>query len=76
MEAMRAGGSASTHVHWPHLVGKTGPEAVAIIKAEVPENFKVHIVPENGMVTMDINDQRVRVFVNSEGIVSIAPRVG
>ena len=65
-----------THVHWPHLVGKAGDEAAKIIKAEVPQNYKVFIVQEGGMVTMDMNDERVRVFVNSQGMVSRPPRVG
>ncbi|MCY0937340.1 serine protease inhibitor [Streptomyces sp. H34-S4] len=59
---------------WPELMGKPAEEARRQIRAEFPE-IAVHVVPEGGMVTMDFNEQRVRLFVK-DGKVVREPRRG
>jgi hypothetical protein len=60
---------------WPDLVGRDAEEAKTHILTERP-NIVVHIVPENSMMTMDYNMNRVRIFVNKERIVTRCPTVG
>ncbi|MFI5867087.1 serine protease inhibitor [Streptomyces sp. NPDC051546] len=59
---------------WPELMGKPAEEARERIRAEFPE-ITVHMVPEGSMVTMDFNEQRVRLFVK-DGKVVREPRRG
>ncbi|WP_143196900.1 serine protease inhibitor [Streptomyces sp. CB00455] len=59
---------------WPELMGKPAEEAREQIRAEFPE-VSVHVVPEGSMVTMDFNEQRVRLFVK-DGKVVLEPRRG
>ncbi|MFG2754673.1 serine protease inhibitor [Streptomyces xanthophaeus] len=59
---------------WPELLGKSVEEARQQIRAEFPE-ITVHVVPEGSMVTMDFNEQRVRLFVK-DGKVVRDPRRG
>ncbi|MGW1774708.1 serine protease inhibitor [Streptomyces sp. NPDC002104] len=59
---------------WPELAGKPAEEAGEQIRAEFP-GIAVHVVPEGSMVTMDFNEQRVRLFVK-DGKVVRAPRRG
>jgi len=60
---------------WPELVGKSGDEAEQVIKDEEP-SLTVQVLPNDSMVTMDYRTDRVRVFVDKEGIVTGVPRVG
>ncbi|CAF1322512.1 unnamed protein product [Rotaria sordida] len=60
---------------WPELIGKNGQEAVNIIKKETGFT-NVMIVKEGSPVTLDYRTDRVRVFVNDEGIVTIVPTIG
>lgn len=65
---------------WPdkNLEGMTGEEA----KAEVLGGNKnllekdIHILPHDAMVTMDYNEERVRIFVGDDGRVVRQPMVG
>ncbi|MFJ6794015.1 serine protease inhibitor [Streptomyces sp. NPDC091268] len=59
---------------WPELMGKSAGEASEQIRAEFPQ-VVVHVVPEDSMVTMDFNEQRVRLFVK-DGKVVREPRRG
>lgn len=59
---------------WRELVGKSAEEAGRQIRAEFPD-IAVHVVPEGSMVTMDFNEQRVRLFVK-DGKVVREPRRG
>ncbi|MGW6692136.1 serine protease inhibitor [Streptomyces sp. NPDC054961] len=59
---------------WPELVGKLAEHARQQIGAEFPE-ITVHVVPEGSMVTMDFNEQRVRLFVKDGKVVRV-PRRG
>ena len=60
---------------WPEVVGQTGEEAEQAIKAQFPD-ITTQILPEDSMVTMDFNEQRVRIFVNNAGKVVKAPQRG
>ena len=62
-------------VHWPHLVGGLAADVEAAIKSERPE-LTVKVVPQGSMVTMDMREDRVRIFVDRNGKVVQAPRVG
>ncbi|MCX5130258.1 serine protease inhibitor [Streptomyces sp. NPDC002812] len=53
---------------WPELMGMPAEEAREQIRAEFPE-IAVHVVPEGSMVTMDFNEQRVRLFVENGKVV-------
>ncbi|MET9467302.1 serine protease inhibitor [Streptomyces sp. NPDC006544] len=59
---------------WPELMGESAEEAREQIRAEFP-GITVHVVPEGSMVTMDFNEQRVRLFVK-DGKVVREPRRG
>ncbi|WP_327257286.1 serine protease inhibitor [Streptomyces sp. NBC_01244] len=59
---------------WPELMGKPAEEARRQIRAEFQE-IAVHVVPEGSMVTMDFNEQRVRLFVKDDKVVR-EPRRG
>ncbi|KAL5712228.1 hypothetical protein ACHQM5_014419 [Ranunculus cassubicifolius] len=60
---------------WPELLGVCGEFAVKVI---VRENHKVgvFIVKEGMMVTMDYRCDRVRVWVDANGLVKQVPKVG
>ncbi|KAG5192001.1 potato inhibitor I family-domain-containing protein [Tribonema minus] len=60
---------------WPDLVGKTGADAAAAVREARPD-CKVLIVSVDAIITMDYNEQRVRIFVNDAGVVARTPRVG
>jgi hypothetical protein len=60
---------------WPELEGKMGEEAKQVIQDQYPD-FNIQIIPENSMVTMDYRTDRVRVFINANGIVTGTPQVG
>ena len=60
---------------WPETVGKTGEDAKAIILASNPKLY-VEIILDGTPVTMDWRDDRVRVVVNTSGIVLYVPTIG
>lgn len=60
---------------WPHLIGKHSSEVAGIIKSDRP-GIEVVTVPNNAFVTMDMNFERVRLFVDRDGTVTSPPRVG
>ncbi|KAF5821997.1 putative proteinase inhibitor I13, potato inhibitor I [Helianthus annuus] len=57
---------------WPELVGEKGVVAAAIIEKENPLVNAI-ILPENSPATLDYRTDRVRVWVNSEGVVIRTP---
>ncbi len=63
---------------WPECVGKTGEECKTLIEATGSDDFKanVHIIPEDFMVTMDFRTDRVRIFVDGDGLVVKIPHRG
>ncbi|TXG72223.1 hypothetical protein EZV62_000802 [Acer yangbiense] len=60
---------------WPELVGAQGVDAAATIERENP-NVSAIILLEGTPVTRDISCTRVRVWVNSNGIIIEIPRIG
>ncbi|KAF9682981.1 hypothetical protein SADUNF_Sadunf05G0164600 [Salix dunnii] len=60
---------------WPELVGINGEVAAKIIAGENPK-VRVSIVEEGMMVTMEISCDRVRVWVDENGIVKDIPEIG
>ncbi|KAL3849794.1 hypothetical protein ACJIZ3_011676 [Penstemon smallii] len=60
---------------WPELVGARGEVAERVIEKQNP-NVNAIIVPEGSVVTADFRCDRVRVWVNSLGVVSRIPRIG
>ena len=60
---------------FPDLVGQTGEEAKAAILADFPD-YNVEIVPPGTPVTLDLRPQRVRVYVDEDGIVDGVPFEG
>ncbi|KAI4331704.1 hypothetical protein MLD38_029861 [Melastoma candidum] len=60
---------------WAELLGWSGEEAEKKIKEEMPRLW-VQVVPADSLVTMDFNENRVRIYLNSSGKVARAPRVG
>lgn len=62
-------------IEWPELVGEDGKKAAAIIEEENPQ-VKAIILPERSIVLQDLLYSRVRVYVDSTGIVTEIPNVG
>lgn len=60
---------------WPELVRINGEVAVTIIRRENPK-VNTAIVKEGMIVTMDYRCNRVRIWVDSCGIVKQAPQIG
>ncbi|GJP55632.1 hypothetical protein CLOM_g14578 [Closterium sp. NIES-68] len=60
---------------WPDLVGIPGTEAREKILAEDP-TLQVGIVRPGMMVTMDYRMDRVRIYVDKDGIVLRPPTLG
>jgi Potato inhibitor I family len=60
---------------WPTCVGMTGDDCIAYIEENTQE-FTIVLIPFGTMVTEDIQTDRVRVFVDSDGIVFQAPSRG
>jgi len=62
---------------WPELVGKTVAEAKALVAAEGAGRItQVVEVAEGSMVTMDMREDRVRIFAKPDGSVASVPVVG
>jgi len=73
----QAEGSCPTD--WPDVVGQTGTQAKAEIESSCVDGgeiLDVQIVKDGGMVTMDYRTDRVRVWVDGNGVVVRAPIVG
>eukprot|EP01018_Ginkgo_biloba_P040759 Gb_21129 [translate_table: standard] len=60
---------------WPEVVGMSGEDAKKKIEAEHP-GLTVQILSEHSFFTADYNVKRVRIFVDSNGIVTKAPMIG
>ncbi|CAN0926552.1 Subtilisin inhibitor 1 [Linum grandiflorum] len=69
--------STASKVEWPELVGLTAEEAESTIKQEATvAGLQVHVIPANSFVTMDFRQDRVRLFVDADGKIARAPRIG
>ncbi|XVE68857.1 hypothetical protein DITRI_Ditri09bG0103400 [Diplodiscus trichospermus] len=60
---------------WPELVGKKGEDAAATIEKQNP-HVDAEIVLEGTIVPQDFLCTRVRVWVNTDGIVTRVPIIG
>jgi len=65
----------TTKTCWPELIGKSAEEAVQVIK-EQSGLSKVHVCGPGSRTTRDIDDERVRVYVNEENKVTTEPTIG
>ncbi|KAI3938728.1 hypothetical protein MKW98_011880 [Papaver atlanticum] len=61
---------------WPELVGCNGDTAAATIKRENDNIVNAIVVLEETSVTDDFRCDRVWVWVNGSGIVTITPIIG
>ncbi|CAI5507445.1 unnamed protein product [Closterium sp. Naga37s-1] len=62
---------------WPEVLGMTGDAARTYIQSSVPQcNWNIEIIPSAHKVIMDYRDDRIRIFVDSRGIVQRIPIVG
>ncbi|KAK8613120.1 hypothetical protein V6N13_100893 [Hibiscus sabdariffa] len=62
-------------MEWPELVGLTPDEAEKKIKEDKPR-VQIQVVQPNSFVTMDFNQGRVRLFLDTSGKVERPPRIG
>ncbi|KAF6151372.1 hypothetical protein GIB67_012232 [Kingdonia uniflora] len=69
------GGSTNSKTNWPEAVGLTVEEAQNKIKIDAP-NIKFQVVHPDNFVTMDFNQKRVRLYIDSSGKVARAPMLG
>ncbi|KAI4342489.1 hypothetical protein MLD38_027116 [Melastoma candidum] len=53
-------------IEWPELVDSMADEAEKKIKEEMP-HLHIQVVPAESFVTMDFNENRVRIYLNSSG---------
>ncbi|KAL9408266.1 hypothetical protein AB3S75_046760 [Citrus x aurantiifolia] len=60
---------------WPELLGAKGDVAAAKIEKQNPY-VSAQIVLEGTFVTLEFSCSRVRVWVNTSGIVTRAPAIG
>ena len=64
-------------VDFTEYVGQDGEEAAKQIREKYPKAFKkVVVISDKKPVTKDFRRERVRVFVNDEGVVSKKPMIG
>ncbi|CAF0732677.1 unnamed protein product [Adineta steineri] len=67
--------TSTTKTAWPELVGKTADEAVKVIKEESGLE-KIHVCGPGSRTTRDIDDERVRVYVDEDNKVTSGPTCG
>ncbi|CAF2398794.1 unnamed protein product [Rotaria sp. Silwood2] len=67
--------TSTTKTCWPELVGKIADEAVQVIKEESGLS-KVHVCGPGSRTTRDIDDERVRVYVDENDRVTTEPIIG
>jgi hypothetical protein len=65
----------STKGEWPEAVGLSGEAAKEKVLHDDP-NANVQVMPENSPCTRDYRLNRVRIFVNADGVVVSPPRRG
>ncbi|GMH98476.1 hypothetical protein TrVE_jg6081 [Triparma verrucosa] len=61
---------------WPETVGLDGVEAAEYIQKSRPDMKIVTVMGERDIMTRDMRFDRVRIFVDDEGKVVKAPRIG
>ncbi|CAI5464713.1 unnamed protein product [Closterium sp. Yama58-4] len=69
--------TCSSKTSWPEVVGMTGEKARNYILSSMPEcKWDVKVIPYGRPVTKDYRTDRVRVFIDREDIVRVAPSIG
>ncbi|XP_055895709.1 uncharacterized protein LOC106079425 isoform X2 [Biomphalaria glabrata] len=68
-------GPHTSPIIWPQLVGKKFEEASEAIKSNNP-SISIQCVTKDTILTMDYRLDRVRIYVDDEGIVARAPKMG
>jgi hypothetical protein len=61
---------------WPKCVGMSGDDCVSYIESNAKDVSNAVVVPPESMLTADFRKDRVRVFVDSYGIVNAVPGRG
>lgn len=62
---------------WPECLGVSGDICVALIENAAPDLIgHVKVIQPGSVVTMDYNENRVRVYVDANGIVDKIPNRG
>mgnify|MGYP002413901021 CR=1 FL=1 len=67
--------AGSTKASWPEVVGWPATQAVTQINADRPD-VAIEVVPNGTTVAPGYNAERVRVFIDNNGIVSQTPVIG
>ena len=60
---------------WLELVGKTAEEAKAVVE-KGNSNIRVEILPDDGTLPSDMDEDRVRIYVDGAGKVTRVPTIG
>uniref|UniRef100_A0A0D9X8B1 Subtilisin inhibitor 1 n=1 Tax=Leersia perrieri TaxID=77586 RepID=A0A0D9X8B1_9ORYZ len=60
---------------WPELVGVLATLAATEITKERPD-VAVEVLPPGAPLTPDVNEKRVRLFIDNSGIVAKTPVIG
>ncbi|XP_022748178.1 subtilisin inhibitor 1-like [Durio zibethinus] len=69
------GSNTAPKMEWPELVGLTREEAEKKVKEDMPR-VQIQVVEANPFVTMDFNQGRIRLYLDSSGKVQRPPRIG
>ncbi|KDP35674.1 hypothetical protein JCGZ_09112 [Jatropha curcas] len=69
------GSDSAKKTIWHDLVGLTVEEAERKIKEEMP-GAEIQVVQPDCFVTMDFKRNRIRLFLDSSGLIARAPRIG
>uniref|UniRef100_J3MTD3 Subtilisin inhibitor 1 n=1 Tax=Oryza brachyantha TaxID=4533 RepID=J3MTD3_ORYBR len=67
--------SQNQKTSWPELVGVLATLAATQISRDRPD-VAVEVLPPGALLTPDVNDKRVRVFIDNNGLVAKTPVVG
>ena len=65
----------TNRMSWPELVGVPGSEAELTLKRDHP-TWRIQIIPDGSIVTMDYRTDRIRIWVDADGTVVRAPTIG
>lgn len=66
---------ANTRTEFPEVIGMTGDAAKATLETEFP-TMNIQVLPYGSMATMDFREDRIRIKLDENGVVSKAPRIG
>jgi len=61
---------------WPTCVGMDAEQCKTMIKSNSKHPLHIEIIPEDSMVTMEVNPNRVRIRVDEDNVVTYVPDRG